>query len=185
MYLNSKKAETLRQADLIIWDEAPMAPLNALNAIDKLLKQIMSNNLPFGGKCIVLGGDFRQVTPVVTHANKTKIIENSIKSGSIWSSFKVIKLYINMRAGEGEAEVADWLIKLGNGELKAEFGDDTIEIPNQCIVKDDLIDQLYTADLQLDDLKNICIFAPKNAHVDFLNNKILTKIVPGNFILMF
>jgi hypothetical protein len=28
-----------------------------------------------------------------------------------------LKLYINMRAGEGEEEFAEWLLKLGNGEL--------------------------------------------------------------------
>jgi hypothetical protein len=77
-------------------------------------------------------------------------------------------------------------LKLGNGQLKTEFVDDVVEIPKQCIVKQDLIDELYTADLNLEDLKHICIFAPKNVHVDFLNNKILTKVVPGNmnFILM-
>jgi ATP-dependent DNA helicase PIF1 len=88
MHLNSKKAKTLIGADLIIWDEAPMAPLQALNTIDRLLRKLMNNDFPFGGKTIVLGGDFRQVTPVVTHANKTKIIENSIKSGKLWKEFK-------------------------------------------------------------------------------------------------
>jgi hypothetical protein len=44
----------------------------------------MNINLPCGGKTIVLGGDFRHVTPVVPHGNKTKIIENSIKSGKLW-----------------------------------------------------------------------------------------------------
>ena len=53
MSLNSKKAKTLREADLIIWDEAPMAPLHALNTIDRLLKKLMNNDLPFGGKVIV------------------------------------------------------------------------------------------------------------------------------------
>jgi ATP-dependent DNA helicase PIF1 len=65
-----------------------MAPLQALNTIDRLLRKLMNNDFPFGGKTIVLGGDFRQVTPVVTHANKTKIIENSIKSGKLWKEFK-------------------------------------------------------------------------------------------------
>ena len=55
MTLNSKKAKVLRDADLIIWDEAPMAPLMALNAIDRLLRKLMNNNFPFGGKVIVLG----------------------------------------------------------------------------------------------------------------------------------
>ena len=52
---NSKKAKVLRDADLIIWDESPMAPLMALNAIDRLLRKLMNNNFPFGGKVIVLG----------------------------------------------------------------------------------------------------------------------------------
>jgi hypothetical protein len=33
-----KKAQTFIDSDLIIWDEAPMAPLHALNCIDRLLK---------------------------------------------------------------------------------------------------------------------------------------------------
>ena len=34
MTLNSKKAKVLRDADLIIWDEAPMAPDNYYPLID-------------------------------------------------------------------------------------------------------------------------------------------------------
>ena len=41
MNLNSKKAQTLKEADIITWDEAPMAPLHALNSIDRLLKKII------------------------------------------------------------------------------------------------------------------------------------------------
>ena len=55
MTLNSKKAVVLREADLIIWDEAPMAPIQAVNTIDRLFRKIMNNNFPFGGKVIVLG----------------------------------------------------------------------------------------------------------------------------------
>ena len=64
MKMNSKKATDLKEADLIVWDEAPMAPLHALNAINRLLQKLMGNELPFGGKTIVLGGDFRQVNYV-------------------------------------------------------------------------------------------------------------------------
>ncbi len=58
MTLNSKKAKILREADLIVWDEAPMAPIMALNTIDRLLLKIMNNDLPFGGKVIVLGNRY-------------------------------------------------------------------------------------------------------------------------------
>jgi hypothetical protein len=64
----------------------------------------MNKNQPFGGKVIVLGGDFRQITPVFNHANKIKIIKNTIKSGSLWKHFTILKLYINMRVEAGEQQ---------------------------------------------------------------------------------
>ena len=43
-----------------------MVPYYALDAIDAFLKELMNEpNLPFGGKVIVLGGDFMQTLPVV------------------------------------------------------------------------------------------------------------------------
>ena len=48
------------------YDEASMIPIHALNAIDKLLREL---NIPFGGKIFVLGGDFCQVLPVMPHGS--------------------------------------------------------------------------------------------------------------------
>jgi ATP-dependent DNA helicase PIF1 len=103
----------------------------------------MRNKFPFGGKTIVLGGNFRQVTPVVAHSYKTNIIENSIKSGKLWREFEILKLYINMCADLEEKAFAEWVLKMGNGELKVEFGEDIIEITPECICKEDLIDEMH------------------------------------------
>ena len=65
---NSKDAQAIREAEIFIWDEAPMAPSYALKAVDILLRDIMNVDVPFGGKVMVLGGDFRQVLPVVRFA---------------------------------------------------------------------------------------------------------------------
>jgi PIF1-like helicase len=57
-------AELMVHADLIIWDEAPMMHKHCFEALYKTLRDIMgfknpdSKNLPFGGKTVVLGGDF-------------------------------------------------------------------------------------------------------------------------------
>nr|XP_025680334.1 uncharacterized protein LOC112781559 [Arachis hypogaea] len=62
---DSPKAEVVRLADLIIWDEAPMTNKLAFEALDRTLRDIMvsvsnrNKDLPFGGKVVVLGGDFR------------------------------------------------------------------------------------------------------------------------------
>ena len=44
---------------LILIDEIFMAYKHSLNAIDKCLQDLMDNKQPFGGKTVVIGGDFR------------------------------------------------------------------------------------------------------------------------------
>eukprot|EP00795_Rhopilema_esculentum_P007779 gene7779-13625_t len=64
----SVKAEKLLQTTVFIWDEASMIPVNALKVVDILLRDITRINRPFGGKFMFLGGDFRQVLPIVFKA---------------------------------------------------------------------------------------------------------------------
>ena len=56
-----------------------MAPTEALEAVDRLLRDLMDNTLPFGGKILVLGGDFRQVLPVMPHCTRDDIVSHTLK----------------------------------------------------------------------------------------------------------
>lgn len=51
--------ELLRKASLIVWDEAPMAIRWAIETVDRTLRNIIDNQLVFGGKVVVFGGYFR------------------------------------------------------------------------------------------------------------------------------
>lgn len=58
-------AKLLNETDLIVWDEAPMNDRRCFEALDRTLRDILNNSeKPFGGKPIMLGGDFRQTLPV-------------------------------------------------------------------------------------------------------------------------
>ena len=61
---SSLYAEQLRQTNLFIIDEASMLSKHQFEAIDRLLRDIAGNDVPFGGKIVLLGGDFRQTLPV-------------------------------------------------------------------------------------------------------------------------
>jgi hypothetical protein len=50
-----------------------MALIHALNAIDLFFRALMKIDNHFGGKIMVLGGDFRQATQVVSHATERVI----------------------------------------------------------------------------------------------------------------
>ncbi len=59
-----KVAELVRKVDLIIWDEAPMMHRRAFEAVDRTLCDLMQLDDTqaekiFGGKTVVLGGDFQ------------------------------------------------------------------------------------------------------------------------------
>jgi len=41
-----------------------MAPRYALEIMDRTLRDIMNNDFSFGGKIVLLGGDFRQLLPI-------------------------------------------------------------------------------------------------------------------------
>lgn len=42
-----------------------MMHIYCFEALDKTMKSILQSQKPFGGKVVVLGGDFRQILPVI------------------------------------------------------------------------------------------------------------------------
>ncbi|XP_019106144.1 uncharacterized protein LOC109135485 [Beta vulgaris subsp. vulgaris] len=49
----SKTATILKHSAIIIWDEAPMTHKYQFEAVDRSLRDLMGNDLPFGGRTIV------------------------------------------------------------------------------------------------------------------------------------
>ncbi|GBG62810.1 hypothetical protein CBR_g32393 [Chara braunii] len=114
-------AELIRRADLIVWDEAPMSNKFHLKALDITLRDPCNSNLPFGGKVLLLFGDFRQVLPVVKHGSRAQQIDVSIKMSPLWKLFEVHCLTENMRilslGDDPMAQMYDvFLMRIGNGD---------------------------------------------------------------------
>ena len=99
----TKLAKLLIETSLIIWDEALMTNKQCFEAFDRSLKDIMSEvtqeavNIPFGGKVVVLGGDPKQILPVVQNGSKSQIINASIIKSYLWNNVKILFLTENMR----------------------------------------------------------------------------------------
>ncbi|CAN1189514.1 ATP-dependent DNA helicase pif1 [Linum perenne] len=80
----SEVAELLKSATLIVWDEAPMIHRLAFEAVDRTMCDIMNmplsgeNYLPFGGKVVLLGGDFRQFLPSRAIVSPTNVVVSEI-----------------------------------------------------------------------------------------------------------
>jgi len=85
-------AKLIRVAAAIIWDEAPMTIKYCLEALDRTLKDILDSDAPFGGKVMIMGGDFRQVFPVIQKGSKTQMIYACIIRSYLWANTKVLHL---------------------------------------------------------------------------------------------
>ena len=140
--VQSKKGQFLRQTDVFIWDVAPMAPRYALEIRDRTLKDIKSNDLLFGGKIVILGGDFRQLLPILPRSIGSEVINLSIKSSILWKVFHKFQLTWNMRAIDKDISFSKFVLDVGNGDLND--SNDNIDIPERCITTDsNFINSMY------------------------------------------
>jgi hypothetical protein len=101
--LNSPQAALIRAARFIVWDEAPMAHKHVFEAMNRTLQHVMGvvdlalKFMLFGGKVVVMGGDFRQILPVVPWGTRGQIMDASLKrSVVLWHHVKVHQLHENM-----------------------------------------------------------------------------------------
>nr|GEV37712.1 DNA helicase [Tanacetum cinerariifolium] len=63
------------ETDLIIWDGSPMNDRRCFETLDRTLRDILdTSNKLFGGKPIMLGGDFRQTLPVKKSASRDGVL---------------------------------------------------------------------------------------------------------------
>ncbi|XP_071740512.1 uncharacterized protein [Rutidosis leptorrhynchoides] len=136
-------------------------------ALDRTLQDISNNeNAVFGGKSIILGGDFQQTLPVVKNASRSQILAASIVNSYLWPSFKVFRLIENMRLARpnitDEERVSiqnfsSWILDIGNGNIGVPDDCDPqncswVEIPKQYCINDDenclseLISYIYNAE---------------------------------------
>nr|GEY44738.1 DNA helicase [Tanacetum cinerariifolium] len=97
LHASSEELRNL-ESDVIIWDEAPMNDLRFFESLDRCLKDILDNpQTLFGGKSIIIGGDFRQTLPAKKNALKPEISDASITVSYIWVGFTLYTLHQNMR----------------------------------------------------------------------------------------
>jgi hypothetical protein len=98
-----KVAELVRKANLIIWDETPMMHRQAFEVVDRTLRDLMqlddahATGKIFGGKIVVLGGDFLQILPVVSKGGREDIVSASLPRSHLWQHVTILYLHINMR----------------------------------------------------------------------------------------
>ncbi|KAM0887151.1 hypothetical protein ACQ4PT_029235 [Festuca glaucescens] len=199
-------AKLLKETCLIIWDEALMTSRKCFEALDRTLRDVLSaddpllEDVPFGGKVVVLGGDLRQILPVIEGGSRPQIIDAAITQSPLWKSVVPLTLSINMRLSmpnadplqqESIAIFSKWVLDLGDGKLPAtrkegETESTWIQIPEDLLIRTDdhkiaaIVSSTYV-DFQanyrkMDYLRERAILAPTNDFALEVNEYVLDLV---------
>ncbi|CAN1138452.1 ATP-dependent DNA helicase PIF1 [Linum perenne] len=206
---DTQSAEIIKAATLIVWDEAPMVHRLSFEAVDRSICDIMgmplsgSNYRPFGGKSVLLGGDFRQTLPVIAEGSRTDCINASLTRSPLWCHCKLLHLTHNMRISDSSSNLvpvfqdlnfSDWVLAMGDGQLPLavcprRVGSDFIDIPPRFFIErigNDLASIVNTvyphfcaSFMSQPYIKERAIVTPTNKLVSSINDHILS-LVPGD-----
>jgi len=114
-----------------------MAHRHAIEAVDRTLQDLMNNTFPFGGKVVILSGDFRQILPVVPGGSRAQVVNACFRTSALYDKCKVLRLTENMRlqalrddpsADPASLEYPNFLLRVGEGRYEAD-ADLRIELP--------------------------------------------------------
>ena len=177
----SAVAEKIKQAKLIIWDEAPMSNKFTIEAVEKSIRSLMKKpDLMFGGKAVVFAGDFRQILPVVKFGKQEEAVSMSIKRSYIWPKMQTLNLTKNLRIKSQDQEsqrYVDWLLQIGEGRIETDEAN-MIEVPEELFSKatsvEDFVKELLDDDL---DFENKVILTLKNDEANQINQIVLEQLL--------
>lgn len=126
----------------------------SFEALDKTLRDILgyineeNKDRVFGGVTVLLGGDFRQILPVIPKGKRADVLNACINRSQLCKSCKVFTLTQSMRVNEYKAdgnidirkqEINKWVLNVGNGILPAKIKESEeeptwIKIPEEFVI---------------------------------------------------
>ncbi|XP_064622522.1 uncharacterized protein LOC135484773 [Lineus longissimus] len=141
------------------------------------------NDQPFGGKIVLLGGDFRQILSVIRQGNEADIVDSTLKRSFLWNSITIRHLTQNMRSCQATSPTLpfqDFLLSIGDGKRPTEPEIDkcAIQLPdNICIQHPEQQGLQKLISAVFPDTTNInyhrAILCARNNNVDKINDHII------------
>uniref|UniRef100_A0A914H4I5 ATP-dependent DNA helicase n=1 Tax=Globodera rostochiensis TaxID=31243 RepID=A0A914H4I5_GLORO len=185
---DSRLAEMLRRTHGLLIDEISMQHKDVLEFVDRLLRSIAPTeylrNTPFAGKVVILGGDWKQLAPVVPGGGDTHQLNASVKTSDLFEHFVTRKLRANHRLRTGQDSYRRFLLRVGTGNNNNKTSHRVTLKQTMCVAsREELIDFVFPAEMLNNPLKHgeelggCAILSPLNRETFELNETIMDRIV--------
>jgi hypothetical protein len=167
------RADLIREASVIIWDEAPMVNRAVFACVDETCRMIMRNDLPFGGKILILLGDFRQTCPVIRRGTRAQVVDASIRSSPQFQLFTIYRLTTPIR-NASDLAFAAFVDDIGDGAGPSVSLSLVASVPSMS----DLIHFVYPPNVINDPVACLkrALLAPTHRQVNTYNDIIIASI---------
>jgi hypothetical protein len=96
-YLLGQSWRVIRDTTIFVWDEVSMDHKHLMIGIDRLFKDTIQDDRPFGGKLVVASGDFRQNLLITPYESEAQITNACLKRSPLWNTVTKLGLTENMR----------------------------------------------------------------------------------------
>ncbi|KAL3072091.1 hypothetical protein niasHT_036318 [Heterodera trifolii] len=192
----SNFAHMLRNIHSMLIDEISMQNKDVLEFVDRLLRSVAPDKLkeiPFAGKVsqltfafaflskqfkvVVIGGDWKQLTPVIPGGTDRHQLEASVKNSSL-----SVRLRANHRLLPGQHHYRAFLKRVGTGTINDSQG--RVKLPSLMVQpsRNELINEIFPADLLTNPTNNWkklaerAILCPLNRDTLTLNEIIMERL---------
>jgi hypothetical protein len=189
--------EVIQQAHVLIIDEISMQHKDVLEYVDRLVKSVTPRddlrNVNFAGKVnlyfkiftnffyqvVILGGDWKQLTPVVPGGNSYANYLASVKTSDLFPHFSRWQLRVNHRLQADQFAYKNFLLKLGTGLLNDK--QQRVQLPESICLNDpsELFDWIFPKRILDDPVNNWeefadrVILSPLNKETLLINKEIM------------
>uniref|UniRef100_A0A914GRB9 ATP-dependent DNA helicase n=1 Tax=Globodera rostochiensis TaxID=31243 RepID=A0A914GRB9_GLORO len=177
----------LRRAHGLLIDEISMQHKDVIEYVDKVLRAVAPTSLlkrtPFGGKVVVLGGDWKQLAPVIPGGGHLDQLNASVKFSNVFRHFTTRRLRANHRLQAGQENYRRFLLRVGTAQ--SNNGQHRVRLSAEMCVasRHELIDFVFSSAMlsrpleHANEFGGCAILSPLNKETFELNKIILDRIV--------
>lgn len=166
--------KTIKNASILLWDQAAFCSRQIFEEVDRFLRDMMGSKQIFGGKVVVVCGDFHECLPIAKKTKTESAESHSLLFSELFKQMQYFTLHENYRFKLPTDQ--SFCVDIGTGVLNE------VAIPSPCRVHnlDALINTTY-GNTTANELVDRSILTVCAVDADYLNDECMKRLYKNCF----